>query len=378
MSAAFHPFEMERWQSTYENRVKYNLSESGVHPLTLQELSELSPGFQAGLILLGYGQSNGSDDLRSQIAALYRGANDACVVATNGSAEANFITMWELLSPGDEIAIVVPTYMQTYGLAQNFGVTVREIWLDEAHGWQPDPDQVRAAITRNTKVVVVTNPNNPTGAILNSESRQAIIAAAAQAGAWILADEVYSGAEVNGPETPSFFGEYERVVATGSLSKAYGLPGLRIGWAVTTPELAARLWSRKDYLTISPGELTDRLARVALDPAVRPRILERTRSIIRARLATTEQWLQQSRIFTYTAPHAGAIVYARYQLPVNSSQLAERLRADHSVLIVPGDQFAMDGYVRIGYGLPHNDLERALNGFSKCLQSLQVESVNAV
>ena len=367
---SFQPFAMERWQSTYENRVAYNLSESGVHPLSLRELLELSGSGDIADTLLGYGQSNGSDELRALIAALYPHCSDECVVAANGSAEANFIAIWELVQPGDEIAIVVPTYMQTYGLAQNFGVQVREIWLHEAAGWQPDPAEVAAAINERTRVVVVTNPNNPTGAILRPAGRKAIIEAARRVGAWILADEVYSGAELNGIETPSFFGEYERVVATGSLSKAYGLPGLRIGWAVAPPEMAARLWARKDYLTISPGELTDSMARRALDPAVRSRILERTRRILHAGLAITEAWLRTSEIFTYTPPEAGAICYARYALSVNSRVLAERLRADHSVLIVPGDHFAMDGYVRIGYGLEDAALKRALAGFSSCLESL--------
>ncbi|HEX6558596.1 MAG TPA: aminotransferase class I/II-fold pyridoxal phosphate-dependent enzyme [Longimicrobiales bacterium] len=368
--SSFRPFAMERWQSTYENRVQYNLSESGVHPLAMRELLDMAGHTDIGDTLLGYGQSNGSDTLRARIAALYPNCSDACVVATNGSAEAKFIALWELAQPGDEIAIVVPAYMQTYGLAQNFGATVREIWLHEAAGWQPDPDEIRSAITDRTRVVIVTNPNNPTGAILGRDARRAIIESAARVGAWIIADEVYSGAEVTAPETPSFFAEYDRVVATGSLSKAYGLPGLRIGWAVAPAELAARLWARKDYLTISPGELTDRIATIALDPAVRPRVLQRTRSFLHAGLAILEPWLRDSGIFTYTPPQAGAIVYARYDLPMNSSELAERLRADHSVLIVPGDHFAMDGYVRIGFGLPDAALQQALSGFSKCLVSL--------
>lgn len=373
----FIPFAMERWQSTFENRVDYNLSESGVHPLTLHELLELSGSPDIGATLLGYGQSNGSDVLRDRIAALYRNATEAAVVATNGSAEANFIALWELVQAGDEIAIVVPTYMQTYGLAQNFGVQVREIWLREDHDWQPDPAQIRAAITERTRVVIVTNPNNPTGALLSPEARAAIVDAAARVGAYILADEVYGGAEYAGPETPSFFDEYDRVVATGSLSKAYGLPGLRIGWAVAAPALAERLWARKDYMTISPGELTDRLAAIALDPAVRPRILERTRRYLHAGFAVLEPWLQASGIFTYQPPKAGAICYARYNLDVNSSVLAERLRADHSVLIVPGDHFAMDGYIRIGHGLPEVQLKRALAGFSACLDSLSKNALAA-
>jgi aspartate/methionine/tyrosine aminotransferase len=366
---SFRPFEMERWQSTYENRVAFNLSESGVHPLSVRELLELSGSGDLGDILLGYGQSNGSDELRSKIALLY-GCTDDAVIATNGSAEANFIAMWELVQPGDRIAIIVPTYMQTYGLAQNFGVHVTEIWLREENGWQPDPSDIRAAIDDRTRAVIVTNPNNPTGAILEAEARSAIIGAAQRVGAWIIADEVYRGAEISGPETPSFFGEHDRVIATGSLSKAYGLPGLRIGWTVAPPPLAANLWARKDYMTISPGELTDRIASIALDPAVRPRVLERTRRYLRSGLQVLEPWLRDAGVFSYKLPDAGAICYARYHLDINSSELAERLRAEQSVLIVPGDHFGMDGYVRIGFGNPREQLQVALERIRECLNSV--------
>lgn len=364
----FRPFEMERWQSIHENRVTYNLSESGVHPLTFRELRDLSGSQELDETLLGYGQSNGSDQLRAHICRLYRDCTDDCVVATNGSAEANFIALWELLHPGDHVAIIVPTYMQTYGLAQNFGIGIREIWLREENNWQPDADDIRKAINEDTRVVVVTNPNNPTGAILSEESRRAILDAAQRAGAWIIADEVYSGAELDGVETPSFFGEYERVVATGSLSKAYGLPGLRIGWAVAPPAIANRLWARKDYMTISPGEFTDRMAAIALDPAVRPGILERTRSYLREGAQILEEWFQQQGVFRYRRPDAGAIYYARYELPVNSSEMAERLRADYGVLIVPGAHFGMDYFVRIGYGNQTSTLRAALARFGNYLE----------
>ena len=363
----FSPFVMERWQSIHENRVPYNLSESGVHPLTLNELVALSGTSDIGDTLIGYGQSNGTDILRSHVARLYDGCSDSCVVATNGSAEANLIALWELVRPGDAIAIVVPTYMQTYGLAQNFGVEVREIRLREDSGWQPDPADIAAAIDERTRVVVVTNPNNPTGAILKDEARAAIIAAAQRTGAWILADEVYRGAELNGVPTPSFFGEYERVIATGSLSKAYGLPGLRLGWAIAPETTAARLWGRKDYLTISPGELTDRIGAIALDPQVRPRILERTRRYLHEGLGVLKPWLEQQGAFSYRPPEAGAILYARYNLPVNSSVMAEQLRAAHGVLIVPGDHFGMDHFIRLGFGGQKSHLEAALARFQNYL-----------
>jgi aspartate/methionine/tyrosine aminotransferase len=369
---AFQPFAMERWQSTWENRVDFNLSESGVHPLTVGELLALAGGGDVTAIALGYGQSNGSDALRERIARLYPGADDAGVVVTNGSAEANFVACWERLSPGDEAAIVMPTYMQTHGLARNFGATVRPIPLHEEDGWQPRREEIEAAITSRTRLVVVTNPVNPTGSILGSNALDAIIAAAGRHGAWILTDEVYAGAELDGRETPSLFGRYEKVIATGSLSKAYGLPGLRIGWAVTDPHTAERLWARTDYTSISTGTLTDELACIALDERVRPQLLERTRARIRAGLDVLEDWLRDVGGFTWQPPAAGAICYARYDAPIDSLVLAERLRTEKSVLIVPGAHFAMDRFVRFGFGIPLDELRAAL---ARCAELLQPAAV---
>jgi aspartate/methionine/tyrosine aminotransferase len=371
---SFRPFAMERWQSTWENRVEFNLSESGVHPLTLRQLLDLGGHIALGDTLLGYGQSNGTDALRSAIAGLYRGADESNVVVTNGSAEANFIALWDLLEPGDEVAVITPTYMQAPGLAESFGAVVRAIPMHEAHGWQPDPDEIAAAVTSRTRVIVVTNPGNPTGAVLGAEALSAILAAAARTGAWILADEVYAGAELNGAETPSLFGRHDRVIATGSLSKAYGLPGLRIGWSVSDPATAERLWARSDYTTISPGALTDQLALVALDETIRPRLLQRTRSIIRTGLGILETWLAEQELFTWQPPHAGAILYTRYDLPVASEVLAERLRSEFGVLIVPGAHFGMDRYLRFGFGIQPDELTHALDRLAGLLARLRSES----
>jgi aspartate/methionine/tyrosine aminotransferase len=369
--STFHPFAMERWQSTYEYRVELNLSESGVDPLTLAELLEYG-GANIDDIALGYGQSNGSDTLRARIAALYDGAADDGVVVCNGSAEANFITMWELVRPGEEIAVVVPTYMQTYGLARNAGARVVEIPLREELGWQPDPDDIARAVTGRTRVIVVTNPGNPTGTAVGADARAAIVRAAQRTGAWILADEVYRGAEINGTDTPSFFGSHERVVATGSLSKAYGLPGLRIGWTMSDARTAEALWSRSDYTTISAGELTDRLAAIALDPAVRPRLLDRTRGIIRTGLGTLTRWFERTGGFHWRDPEAGAICLARYDADIPSEELAERLRVEQSVLIVPGSHFGLERYVRFGLGMPTAQFETALERVAQTLRNAPV------
>ena len=365
--ARLNDFEMERWQSIYENRVPFNLSESGVHPLSVRELLELADDGTFGDTLIGYGQSNGTDTLRARIAALYQNATASNVVVANGSAEANFVALWHLIEPGDEAVIIRPTYMQSVGVIESLGGTVRSVWLREETGWQPAADEISAAVNSRTRVIVVTNPSNPTGAILNATARAAIVQAAERVGAWILADEVYTGAEIERPETPSFWRPESRVIATGSLSKAYGLPGLRIGWLVASPDVADRLWARKDYTTIGPGDVTDRLASMALDPRVRPLLLQRTRGFILGGLDVIEPWLNETGVFHYRRPDAGAIIWARYDVPVNSSELVERLRAEHGVLVVSGDHFGLDSYLRFGFGSHARALKEGLARVSECL-----------
>lgn len=358
----YTPFAMERYQSTWEHRVEINLSESGVHPLTVRELLALAgdpPGIDD--VRLAYGQSNGSDELRARIASLHAGATEANVLVTVGGAEANFTAFWHLLEPGTKAVVLVPTYGQVPGLLESFGVTPVPVPLVEAEEWQPDLDALAHALADGAGFVLVTNPNNPTGASLTADSMDALADLTERHGAWILADEVYAGAESHGERTPSLWGRHDRVLVTNSLSKAYGLPGLRLGWILGPAELMEGLWGRTDYTTISPNSLSDHLATVALEPGARARIGERTRGIVRANLELLRSWMDaQEGRFSYQPPDAGAICFARYDAPVNSTAFAEKLRTEKGVLVVPGDHFGMDAYLRIGFGNPEDELMEGL------------------
>lgn len=349
-------FEMERMQSTYENLVDFNLSESGVQPLTPRELVEDAQGLEALLDQpLSYTQSNGTIDLRRAIAAIYPGAGIDHIEVTNGGSEANFITTFNLIEQGDEVVMLVPNYMQTWGLSRAFGGTIREWRLVEdrdAGRWRVDLAALEGLVSARTKMIVICNPNNPTGARITAAELDAIAKVADHHGAWILSDEVYRGAELDGQETASMWGRSPRAIITSGLSKAYGLPGLRIGWIAGPPSLIASLWSYHDYVTIAPGALSDRLARVALAPERRARLFERTRGILRRNLPLMEEWLREAGGFHWITPEAGAIVYVRYDHPINSTTLVTRAREEKSVLIVPGDHFGMDGYLRLGFGEP--------------------------
>jgi hypothetical protein len=359
----FVTFDLERWQSTWENRVRFNLSESGVHPLSIRELLALAGAPSDPLldVRLGYSQSNGTDTLRQRVAALYPSASSEQVLVTTGSAEANYVAALRLIEPGDKVAMMLPNYLQLWGHVQNLGAVVRGFRLHEDRGWAPEANEIRSAIAPGTKLVVVTNPHNPTGHILADAMRRAIVERAAEVGAWLLADEVYTGAERDGPTTTTFWGSYERLICVSGLSKAYGLPGLRVGWLVAPREFVADAWARHDYTTIGPSGASDHLASVALQPTVRERLLARTRGILRQNYPVLETWLRRfGDTFSWVPPQAGAICFARYRPKVNGEELVERVRAAQNVLLVPGEHFGMPGYLRFGFGNETAELGEAL------------------
>lgn len=347
-------FELERFQSLWENRVTFNLTESGVHPLTIQEL--LNDAEIKNLLnkRIGYGQTNGSIPLRETISRLYPGVGAENILVTNGSAEANFIAMWSLLESKDEVLFMIPNYMQMWGIVRSFGAGIKSFHLKEELNWKPDLEEIPSQITSKTKMIVICNPNNPTGAILSEEEMKRIVDIAEKNNIWIYADEVYRGAELEGNECPSFLNlrnSYDKVIVTGGLSKSYALPGLRIGWLAGPEDIIANVWSHHDYTTIAPGILSDYIATVILHPENRRKVLQRSRDLINKNLEILIEWIGQHQgLFFLVPPKAGAMAFIRYSLDINSTKLAEKLRNDKSVLIIPGDFFGMDGYIRLGIG----------------------------
>lgn len=351
------PFVMERYQSTWENVVKYNLSESGVHPFTLGEFLRFEPDLNVMGFPLGYCPSQGTPQLRRTIAHIYSGASEENILVTNGSSEANFLCSWNLLDRGEELVIMLPNYMEIWGLAKTFGARIRPFHLREkGDRWVVDEEEVKGAITTKTRLVAICNPNNPTGATYSKDFLGLVTDLAGEVGAWVLSDEVYQGAEREGPTTPSLWSTgYERTMVVNGLSKAYGLPGLRIGWVVAPPEKIQELWGYRDYTSIGTSYPADLLAQVALKPQNRRAILERTRKILNRNYPIIREWVKgRGGTLRFVESEAGAILYLAYILTINSTVLAEKLRTEKDVLIVPGDQFGMDGYIRIGYG-PEKD-----------------------
>ena len=359
------PFEMERYQSLYWHLVDYDLSESGVTPMTIREL--LGPTADAEAFLytkLGYPLSEGSFDARAAVATWYPGATAENVTMVNGGSEANFLTLFSLLSPGDRLAFMVPNYLQGRGLGPLFGKGTDRFRLKEREGrWALDVQELEDAVGKKTKVVMVCNPNNPTGYVLSEAEMDAVVLAADRVGAWIVADEIYRGAELDSDiASPTFWGRYDKVVITSGLSKAFAMPGLRVGWAVAPTKAIEQIWEHHDYTTLAPGIISDRLTALAMLPEVREAILTRTRAIIRANYPRLDSWLRShGDIFRWARPTAGAIAYAKYDLPVRSTELVERIRQERSVLLVPGDMFGLKKGIRFGFGF---DIEYTMKGLS--------------
>jgi len=356
------PFELERFQSEWEHKVKYNLSESGIHAVSIKDLIKEKEAEEFLELHLGYSQTNGTEELRDRISLLYPSTDRENILVTNGSAEANFIGLWSNLEAGDELVFMMPNYMQVFGLAESLGITVKPYRLREESGWTIDIDELKSRVTERTKMISVCNPNNPTGSILSEGDMEEIVELARQAGAWLHADEIYRGAELEGAKTETFWGRYEKVLVVAGLSKSYGLPGLRIGWLIGPKDYIGEAWGYHDYSTITVGTISDYLARIALEPDMREDLLSRSKSMLKENLGLLEAWIDKnSDVFSLIPPRAGAMAFVRYKLPVNSTELAVKLKDEKSVLVVPGDLFGMDSFIRIGYGAEKTCLLEGLN-----------------
>jgi aspartate/methionine/tyrosine aminotransferase len=367
-------FRMERMQCLYEHEVEYNLSESGVQPMTVEELLGDPDAVRAFLSTeIGYPQSNGSLGLRERIASFYPGAEPDNVTVVNGGSEANFVTLWTLLDRGNRLAFMIPNYMQGWGLGRHFGAGTDTFHLRVRHEngrkrWALDVEELERAVTKDTAAILVTNPNNPTGSILSQDEMDAVVAVARRARAWLIADEIYRGAELDGALTPTFWGRYDKLVVTSGMSKAFALPGLRLGWMVAPPKLIERFWVHHDYTTLTSGALSERLASFAMKPDRRETILARTRGILRRNLPVLEEWIgSHGALFEYVRPSAGAIGFVRYNLPIAPTALIDRIREEQSVLLVPGNQLGVGKYIRIGYG---SDAEFLLKGLGRVDETL--------
>lgn len=368
----FETFELERIQSLYENTVQYNLTESGIHPFTARELLSNAEIETLLDLRLGYGQTNGSMELRNAISQHYRGADMDNVLVTNGSAESNFTFAWSNIQAGDEVVIMLPNYMQIWGIARYLGARVKPFYLKENLNWAPDIDELKQLVGPRTKMICLCNPNNPTGAILDDNAMDAIVEIARVNDALLHVDEIYRGAELEGQETPTFYGLYDNVIVTMSLSKSYSLPGLRMGWLVGPKGLMEKGWAHHDYTSISTTIVSQYVATQVLQPERRKKVLSRGRKLLRENLDAFQKWVDtHAELFHFIPPRAGGMAFMRYNMGINSTELSDKLRLEKSVFIIPGDCFGMDHYLRIGIGGEKGHLLAGLERIDEALIELE-------
>ncbi len=365
----FQAFAVEQFLSENEHNVQFNFSESGVHPLSYAEFFELAEVDTEALFaqLIDYPQVNGFESLREVIASRYPGATAENVLVTVGASEANTLVASSLLEPGHNLVKLTPTYEQLSGNAINLGYEVRNVPLIEQQAWDIDTDQLSAVVDQQTDIVHVVNPNNPTGKILTENDRAALLESAQNNGAWLVADEVYTGTERDtDDETPSFWGNYNRTIVINSMSKAYGMPGLRMGWMVAPLEVIESCWRRHEYAAISASRFSMRLAEYALREPAAKKLKERARNLIRTGFGTLQEKLDvHPGVFSVVPPQASAMSFVKFELPVSSDEFALRLLREQGVLVIPGSKFGMDDHFRFSSALPEDHLAEGLNWFNK-------------
>jgi len=366
----FQNFELEYFQSQFERTVEYNLADSSVECTDVRELL----GDDATPLLslpLPYPEVNGTTQLRERIAARYPQAGAGNILVTVGAAQANWMICETLLEPGDEVIVISPGYRQVWGLAKNTGCRVHEVQLRPEDDWRLDLDRLESLASDRTKLIGIVNPNNPTGSVLSAAEMKRIVRICEKAGAWLHSDEVYRETELEGEATPTFWGQYDKLICVNSLSKAYGLAGLRIGWAVGSREMIQALWRRHEYAVIAASAPSMKLAEIALEPAKRQALLDRQRRLTRRGFAVLEDWIRrQNGRFSWQKPKATSIAFVRYHFDMSSVQMADYLRQKASVLVAPGSYLGTEHHLRMAIGHEGEKLKAALGRIEKAIEEL--------
>ena len=347
------PFKVEIWMNEWENRCEYNLAETCVASITIDELLQISGRNSDDIsellpLKMNYGAIEGSTRLREAISSLYENQDIHNITVTHGTIAANALVHKSLVSRGDRVVSIVPTYQQHYSIPASIEADVQMLRLRAEDAFLPDLDALRRLATPETKLIALTNPNNPTGALIERPMLEEISQIARDVGAYVLCDEVYRGTGQTGDGmTPSIVDVYEKGIATAGMSKAYSLAGLRVGWIVAPSEVTEKVLIHRDYDTISVGKINDHFAAMALEN--KDRILARSHKITRDNLAILDTWVIDQPKVSWVKPRAGTTAMLKVHVPMTSREFCVDLLEKTGVMLTPGDAFDMEGYVRIGY-----------------------------
>lgn len=350
--------------------VGFSLSES---PRLGDFLADLDPG----LSLDWNGQSFlGLPDLRARVVA-QAGLEGTCaaddVLITAGAAEANYLAVMQTVGPGDRLVIERPGWPQAEVLGRAIGAELVEVTRREEDGWRLPLDRLAAAAVPGTRMIFLTNPNNPTGRLMTPDDLGEAVAIARRAGAWLLVDEVYAGLEWDAPRAPSVAGLYEKGITTGSVSKALGLQGLRTGWLICRdPSLVRDGVILRENSSEIMNVLGERIAEVALRPDRLGPALERARGEGRANLDRLNRFVDATPGLSWHAPQAGLIGLARLPDGLDAEDFARQLLAPpFRTFLIPGSAYGEPRHVRLGVGGGAGaNLEVGLDRMARLLGSL--------
>jgi aspartate/methionine/tyrosine aminotransferase len=365
---------MTRW----ELDVDCDIAESGIYPLSLNELFDLiGPEATAELdqkirtMRLGYSEARGTLALRTTIANTFKRATPDDVLVTTGAIEANFLLFNALLQEGDHVVAVSPAYQQLLSVPKAVTSNVTEWSVVQGEGFRYDLDQLESLVRPDTKMIVINTPHNPTGAMLDQAGVERVLEIARRSDAWVLSDEAYRWLEHSGgaplPSPAHDLGD--KVISVGTMSKPFGLPGLRIGWLVANPDVVAACWSLRDYVSLSPSGITDAIARTAIEH--RDRILPRNGKIIEENMKVATAWFRENAdIVSWQPPRAGLLALMWYNVDIPSTELADRLAKDVRVMLAPGSAFGLEHHLRIGVGQRPDLFAEGLRRTAEYLRSL--------
>ncbi|MDR2455376.1 MAG: aminotransferase [Deltaproteobacteria bacterium] len=369
-------FGVERWMDLYETRCEWNLAETSVDSLTLGELLSICGrgGKEEELLKellemrLTYGAIPGSLRLRRAISALYQTVSPEEILIAHGAIGANALVYQALVDPGDHVVAVAPTYQQHHSIPESLGAEVDALNLAPERSFLPDPAELKRLMRPNTKLLALNNPNNPSGSLIKKDLMEALLDIAAKSGAWVLCDEVYRGLDDDGDGFSASAADlYEKAVSTGSMSKAYSLAGLRLGWlAGRAPGLIQAVMTHRDYNTISVGMIDDLLASIALESF--RGILDRNQNITRVNRSLLAGWIEREPLVGWTPPRSGTTALLKLLIDVPSWDFCVRLVEETGVMLTPGSAMGMEGYLRIGYACSTSVLANGLKLLTEFLR----------
>lgn len=370
------PFAVEEWMNAWEEGARFNIAETCVNSVSLDELFALTGEDRDAFLRefsarrLTYGAIEGAPAFKQGVCKLYKTISPEHVVTTHGAAGANHHVFYSLVEPGERVVSIMPTYQQLYSIPESFGADVRLLHLRQENDYLPDLDELRRLVTPETKMICINNPNNPTGALMSTGLLQEIVEIARGVGAYVLCDEVYRHLTQTDEWCESIVDLYEKGISVSSMSKVFSLAGLRLGWIATHDmEAIKTMLSHRDYNLVSCGMFDEAVAGLAL--AHSDKLLARNRAIVRDNLAILDGWVKAEPRLTYTKPMAGTTALVYYDYDVPSYQFCQRMYRETGAFVTPGDCFEQPHSVRIGYASDTQVLKDGLNAFSAFLRTLE-------